>query len=78
MERAVIVRGRISGARRIDLDEPLEEVSGDVEVLVRSVPGTLHAKSDVDDVLRTLPRGSRTRAAIDSDVARERAEWDAG
>ena len=78
MERAVIVRGRISGARRIDLDEPLEEVSGEVEVLVRSVRGTLRATADVDDVLRTLPRGSRTRAAIDSDLALERAEWDAG
>ena len=36
MERGVIVRGRLHG-RRIDLDESVEELEGEVEIVVRPV-----------------------------------------
>ncbi len=37
MQRAIIVRGRLSGPRRIDLDEAVDEVTGEVEVVVRPI-----------------------------------------
>ncbi|MBK6580715.1 MAG: hypothetical protein IPG17_32110 [Sandaracinaceae bacterium] len=40
MQRPIIVRGRLNGSRRIDLVEALDEVSGAVEVVVRSIEPT--------------------------------------
>lgn len=76
MERAIIVRGRLSGPRRIDLDEPLDEVSGEVEVVVRAVEAKPAApQRDIFDVIRSLPTGTRTKEDIDRQIAEERASW---
>jgi hypothetical protein len=77
MERAVILRGRINGARRIELDEPLEEVTGEVEVVVRAVAHAPAPRHDLEDVLRALPEGSRSQGELDAQLAAERASWDA-
>ena len=37
VQRAILVRGRLSGRTRIELDEPLDEVFGEAEVFVRPV-----------------------------------------
>jgi hypothetical protein len=76
MERAVILRGRISGGRRIDLDEPLDEVTGEVEVVVRSVTHASGPRPDVRDVLSALPAGSRSQAELYAALGAERASWD--
>ena len=74
MERAIIVRGRLSGPRRVDLDEAVDEVTGEVEVMLRPVERTREAapRRDIRDVLRSLSAGTRTKEDID---AEERAEW---
>jgi hypothetical protein len=75
MERAIIVRGRLSGPRRIDLDEPVDEVTGEVEVFVRPVQAESVPKRDVLEVLRSLPPGARTKEDIDRQIAEERDSW---
>lgn len=76
MERAIIVRGRISGPRRIDLEEPLDEVTGDVELVVRSLePVREPPAQDVFDFVRALPPGTRTKEDIDRQVAEEHDAW---
>lgn len=75
MERAIIVRGRLSGPRRIDLDEPVDEVTGEVEVFVRPVQAEPAAKRDLFEVLRSLPPGTRTKEDIDRQIAEERDSW---
>lgn len=75
MERAIIVRGRLSGPRRIDLDEPVDEVSGEVEVVVRPVQAEPAPTRDVFEVLRSLPPGTRTKEDIDRQIAEERDSW---
>ena len=76
MERAIIVRGRFSGPRRIDLDEPVEGVAGEVEVFVRAVqPEPSPGQRDILDVLRSLPPGTRTKEDIDRQIAEERDSW---
>lgn len=75
MERAIIVKGRLNGPRRIDLDEPVEEVTGEVEIVVRSVEPKAAPKRDVFDVLRSLPPGTRTKEDIDRQIAEERDSW---
>ena len=76
MQRAVIVRGRLSGSRRIDLDEPVHEVTGEVEVVVRAVEKPAEPKRDIRDVLRALPPGRRGKDEIDRQIAEERDSWE--
>jgi hypothetical protein len=40
MERAIVVKGTLSDPTHIELDEPVNELQGPVEVVVRRVPET--------------------------------------
>jgi hypothetical protein len=84
MERPIIVRGRLSGPRRIDLDEAVDEVTGEVEVVVRAVssgetssgePAGPPQRRKLLDVIRSLPPGARSQDDIDQQLAEERASW---
>lgn len=76
MQRAIIVRGRLSGRSRIDLDEPVDELTGEVEVVVRPiVPTEATPKQDIFDFLRSLPPGTRSKEDIDRQIAEERDSW---
>lgn len=76
MQRVIILRGRVVGSRHIELDEALEDVSGDVEVVVRSIePTNAVPKSRLLDVIRGLPAGTRTKEDIDGQLAEERSSW---
>ena len=76
MERAIIVRGRLSGPRRIDLDEPIEEVTGEVEVVLRPIERReAEFQQDIFEFLRSLPPGTRSKEDIDRQIAEERDSW---
>ena len=75
MERGVVVRGRLHG-RQIDLDEPVDELDGEVEVTVRPVTGGHPTVADMLALLATFPPGTRTKEDIDRQIAEERASWD--
>lgn len=52
MQRAIIVRGRLSGPRRIELDEAVE-VTGEVEVVLRPLePREASRGQDVFEFIR--------------------------
>lgn len=70
------MRGRLSGRSRIDLDEPVDELTGEVEVVVRGVEPTQPTpKQDIFELLRLLPPGARSREDIDQQIVEER-DWD--
>lgn len=72
MQRAIIVRG----PRRIDLDEAVDEVTGEVEVVVRSIESKATEPSrDVFEFLRSLAPGTRSKEDIDRQIAEERDAW---
>jgi len=77
METAIIVRGRLSDSRHIELDEPVTELgNGDLEVVLRIAPGTQQkVQEDVFDLIARLPAGSSTKEDIDNDVKEERMAW---
>lgn len=61
LERAIVVRGRLIDPTHIELDEPVYEISGCVEVIVRALDSP-----DAEDVflqkLRTLPPAKQDEA----------------
>ena len=74
MERAFIVRGRLAGPRRIELDEPVDEGDGEVEVVVRHVEArSSGAEDNIFAFIRSLSAGTRTKSDIDQQIADERA-----
>ena len=76
MERGIVVRGRLRG-RRIDLDEPVGELEGEVEVVVRAVePAAAKPLESIFEFIRSLPPGTRTKEDIDGQIAAERDSWD--
>jgi hypothetical protein len=76
VQRAIIVRGRLSGRSRIDLDEPADELTGEVEVVVLPIERTeATPKQDIFDFLRSLPPGTRSKEDIDRQIAEERDSW---
>ena len=77
MGHAVVMRGHLHGAH-IDLERPVADLAGDVEVSIRRVPTRAGAPSSLLDLVATFPTGSRTKEDIDRQLADERDAWDTG
>ncbi len=79
MERAIIVHGRIAAPRRIELDEPVTELQGEVEVVLRPSPRTIVADENKSermlDFLAGLSAGTRSKEDIDRQIHEERVDW---
>jgi hypothetical protein len=52
MDNAVTVKGRLADPRHIELDEAVTDMTGRVEVVLRSVSGSAPAASAADRVSR--------------------------
>lgn len=77
MERAIVLRGRLSDPQHIELAEPITELRGEVEVVVRSVPSSQpQLRQDIFDFVAGLPPGRRSKEDIDRQVQEERDSWD--
>lgn len=77
MERTVVVRGRVVDNRHIELDEPVEEVSGAVEVTLRPAAAPVEEEDeDILDFLARITRGTRSKEEIDRYLHEERESWE--
>ena len=74
MHDGVTVRGRLAG-RRIELDEDVEDLEGEVEVVVRPLSTGDAPRQRFLDVVGGLPAGSRSKEDIDQELHAARAEW---
>jgi hypothetical protein len=76
MPSPIVVKGRLINPRTVELDEPVSELTGDVEVVLRAVAGDQAAKGEtVFEFLRRLPVGTRTKEDIDKQIGEERDTW---
>ena len=76
MQRAIVVKGRMISPTTIELDESVPEVTGGVEVILRSVaPDQTDEGETVFEFLRRLPPGTRTKEDIDRQIREEREAW---
>jgi len=77
MVRAVVVKGHLVDSRRVELEEPVDVETREVEIIVRVAEPASGAK-DSDGVaafLRSLPPGTRSKAEIDQQIREERGSW---
>jgi len=76
MQRAIVIRGHIADRQRVDLDEPVDELRGQVEVTLRAVPNDKEMpRKKIAEVLASLSHGTRTQEEIDAELADERSSW---
>jgi hypothetical protein len=76
MERAIVVRGRLADPRHIELDEPVTEVQGSVEVVLRATQASSNGPAqDVFELIAELPAGRRSKEEIDREISHERSSW---
>jgi|SoiMethySBSTD1v2_1073268.scaffolds.fasta_scaffold260998_2 hypothetical protein len=76
MERAIVVRGVLSDPLHIELAEPVTELQGEVEVVVRSASASQsQPRQDIFDFIASLPPGTRSKEEIDRQIQEERDAW---
>jgi hypothetical protein len=75
MQRGCVFRGKVSG-RRIELDESVDELEGNVEVFVKPLTPVAQPRTDLRDVLRRLPQGSLGKVDVDARLRDARHGWD--
>lgn len=77
MQRAIAVKGRLINPITIELDEPVSELTGDVEVVLRAAAEEHTSQSEtIFEFLRRLPFGTRTKEDIDRQMGEERDSWE--
>lgn len=76
MQRAIVVKGRLVNPTTIKLEEPVSEMTEEVEVILRPSPqGQTDKGETVIEFLRRLPAGTRTKEDIDRQIREERDSW---
>jgi hypothetical protein len=76
MERAIVVRGILSDPLHIELAEPVTELRGEVEVVVRSASTPQpQPRQDIFDFIASLSPGTRSKEDIDQQLQEERDAW---
>jgi hypothetical protein len=76
MERAIVVRGVLSDPLHIELAEPVTEIQGEVEVVVRLASASQpQPRQDIFDFIASLPPGTRSKEEIDRQIQEERDAW---
>ena len=75
MEKTVVVRGKLADPRHIELDEPVTELRGAVEVVLRPAAESRSSGRDAFELIESMPAGSREKRDIDRQVADERGAW---
>lgn len=77
MERAIVVRGVLSDPLHIELAEPVTELRGEVEIVVRPAAALQsQPRQDIFDFIARLPPGTRSKEDIDRQIREERNAWD--
>jgi len=72
---SIAVRGKLKG-RHIELDEPIDDFEGEVEVCVRAADNATARAPRLLEVIAAMPVGRREKADMDAELACERDSWD--
>ncbi len=76
MGKTVAVRGRLTDASHIELDEPVTDLVGPVDIVLRKASTTSDiSDEDIFEFIAKLPGGARSKADIDEQIRGERGRW---
>jgi hypothetical protein len=75
VESGAAIRGKLKG-RHIELEEPVDDLEGDVEVFVRAARDATPRTPDILEVIAAMPPGNREKSEIDAELTHARDSWD--
>jgi hypothetical protein len=76
MPNELVIKGRLTGPKSVELDQPVTGAKTEVEVVVHPLPTLPGANGEtVSQFLRRLPPGKLTKQEIDKQVQDERGSW---
>lgn len=76
MPTAIVVKGRLISPTAVELDEPVSQMTKEVEVILRPVAQEQTDPGEtVGEFLRRLPPGSRNKEDMDRQILEERNSW---
>lgn len=75
MNRTVVVNGRLADSTHVELDEPVTDIEGEVEVVLRPVKAKPQTGESIFDLIARLPGGTRSKKDIDRQIREERESW---
>lgn len=76
MQNAITVKGRLTGPKSVELDEPVAGMTTEVEVLIHPAQSAqIDQTETVSHFLRRLPAGKRSKEQIDQQIRAERSAW---
>jgi len=76
MHEAMVIKGRLTGPRSVELDQVVTGAQAEVEVVVHPLSSHPAANGEtVSQFLRRLPPGKRTKEDINQQVQDERGSW---
>jgi len=75
MKSEMIVNGRVTGPRQVELDESVTQIGESVQVILKPTARHRSTTETVFEFLRNLPPGSRTKQDIDRQIREERDAW---
>ncbi len=75
MHKMIVVKGRLTGPRSVELAEPVPQAVAEVEVLIRATEEGNGQRESVADFLRRIPPGTRSKEDIDRQIREERDSW---
>lgn len=78
MQNAIVISGRLTGPKNVELDEPVADLQAKVEVILRPARAVSGREPGLGEFLRGLPVGTRNREEIDRQVRQERTAWENG
>jgi len=76
MDNSLVIKGRLTGPKSVELDQAVTGAKTEVEVLVHPLVSTQPTNGEtISQFLRRLPAGKRTKQEIDQQVQDERDSW---
>jgi len=76
MENELVIKGRLTGPKSVELDQPVTGAKTEVEVVIHPLPTAPGVNGEtVSQFLRRLPPGKLTKQEIDNQVQDERGSW---
>jgi len=75
MERTIVVNGRLSDSRHVELHGPVTDLEGEAEVVLRPAKAKPQTGESIFDLIARLPGGTRSKEDIDRQIREERGSW---
>ena len=76
MNEATVIKGRLTGPKSVELDQPVTGAQPEVEVVIHPLGANPPTNGEtVSQFLRRLPAGKRSKEDIDQQIQDERSSW---